>query len=72
MRRLSIRCLSLLWPLATSLAQVAAPNEAGVSMGHVHLNVRDVEADKKFWIAMGGTPTKLDDADVMKFPGVLI
>ena len=41
-------------------------------MGHIHLNVKDAEANKNFWIAMGATPAKLDDADIMKFPGVLI
>jgi catechol-2,3-dioxygenase len=27
-------------------------------MGHLHLVVRDVDAQKKFWIALGGTPVK--------------
>jgi catechol 2,3-dioxygenase-like lactoylglutathione lyase family enzyme len=31
-----------------------------------------VEATKKFWMVVGGTPTKIDGTDVMKFPGVLI
>lgn len=55
-----------------SHAQVSAPNDAGVAMGHLHLNVRDVEANKKFWIAMGGTALKFASFEVIKYPGVLI
>ena len=53
-------------------AQLAAPSEMGVSMGHVHLFVQDVEAAKKFWIAVGATPLKFGPNEAMKFPGVLI
>jgi aldose sugar dehydrogenase len=35
-------------------AQLAPPNASGVAMGHLHYRVRDVEANKKFWIALGG------------------
>src|SRR5258705_10380849 len=58
-------------PLA--LAQLAAPNSAGVSMGHLHLNVKDVEAAKSFFVdQLGATPVKLGNNDVMKFPGALV
>jgi catechol 2,3-dioxygenase-like lactoylglutathione lyase family enzyme len=64
--------LAMLIPARASWAQVAAPNDSGVSMGHVHFLVPDVEAAKKFWTAMGGVPGKLGPNDVFKFPGVLI
>jgi len=64
--------LAMLIPARASWAQVAAPNDTGVSMGHVHLIVQDVDAAKKFWTAMGGVPGKLGMNDVYKFPGVLI
>jgi catechol 2,3-dioxygenase-like lactoylglutathione lyase family enzyme len=67
-----ILSLVLLLPFARSWSQVSAPNEAGVAMGHVHLNVRDVDANRKFWTELGGTATKLDETTVMKFPGILI
>src|SRR3981081_510202 len=55
------------------LAQLPAPNAAGVSMGHLHLNVKDVEENKKFWVGqLGATPIKLGKNDGMKFPGVLV
>ena len=45
-------------PLA--LAQLPAPNAAGVSMGHLHLNVKDLDAAKSFFVdQLGATPLKL-------------
>jgi catechol 2,3-dioxygenase-like lactoylglutathione lyase family enzyme len=35
-------------------AQLSAPNPSGVAMGHLHYRVRDVDANKKFWVALGG------------------
>jgi catechol 2,3-dioxygenase-like lactoylglutathione lyase family enzyme len=63
---------AMLIPARASWAQVAKGNDAGVSMGHVHFLVPDVEAAKTFWTAMGGVPGKLGPNDVFKFPGVLI
>ena len=53
-------------------AQLLHPNGAGVSMGHLHYKVRDVEANKKFWIELGATPVKIDTREVLKFNSVLI
>jgi catechol 2,3-dioxygenase-like lactoylglutathione lyase family enzyme len=64
--------LALLIPARASWAQVSGPNDAGVSMGHVHFLVQDVDAWGKFWTAMGGVPGKLGPNDTYKFPGVLI
>ena len=58
-------------PAHASRVQLPAPNEAGVTMGHVHLNVRDIEASKKFYLGLGGTSAKLGSMEVIKFPGVL-
>ncbi len=54
-------------PAGVLRAQLAAPNDTGVTMGHVHLVVQDLEGGKKFWLAMGATPTKLGANEVMKF-----
>ena len=58
--------------LPMSWAQLYAPNQAGVSLGHWHTLVRDVEATRKVWVALGGMPMQIDGTDVIKFPGVLI
>lgn len=63
----------LLMPASALRAQLAPPNDAGVRMGHLHLNVHDVPANKNLFVTMGGTPVaKLGDFEVIKFPGVLI
>jgi catechol 2,3-dioxygenase-like lactoylglutathione lyase family enzyme len=59
-------------PATNSWAQTAPPNEMGVTMDHFHLNVRDLEAHKKFWTTLGGKPTKVGILDGFKFPGVII
>jgi catechol 2,3-dioxygenase-like lactoylglutathione lyase family enzyme len=41
-------------------------------MGHLHYHVRDVDANKRFWTALGGQAIKVGGTDVMKFPGVLV
>ena len=58
---------------ATVLAQLPAPNDAGVSTGHVHLIVKDVDAQKKAWIdAFGAEPAKAGALDLLKLPGIFI
>jgi catechol 2,3-dioxygenase-like lactoylglutathione lyase family enzyme len=57
---------------AVSRAQLAPPNHSGVSMGHVHYHVRDVEEHKKFWVGLGAQPIKVGDTEVMKLPEILI
>jgi catechol 2,3-dioxygenase-like lactoylglutathione lyase family enzyme len=73
MRKLiSVLSFIVLWPLGAAWAQLSPPNSLGVSMGHLHYNVRDVEANKKFWIALGATPVMMGAREVLKFPDVMI
>src|ERR1700722_13201809 len=66
MRRSLIWTISL-WLMAaglvtgTAFAQPFPPNDAGVTMGHWHLNSRDVEANKKIFVALGRTPVTRGD-----------
>ncbi len=54
-------------------AQLSPPNAAGVAMGHLHYVVRDVEANKAFWVTLGGKPMELDGtAQGILFPGVIV
>jgi catechol 2,3-dioxygenase-like lactoylglutathione lyase family enzyme len=54
-------------------AQLVAPNEAGVSIGHLHLLVTDPEAQKKVWIdALGAQPTKTGTLEMLRLPGVFV
>ena len=54
----------------TAGAQPYAPNEAGVTMGHWHLNSRDIDANKKIFVGLGGTAIKSGDIEIVRFPGV--
>src|SRR6188768_3912302 len=54
------------------VAQLSPPNSSGVAMGHLHYKVRDVEANMKFWVALGGKPSKFGTTDVVKFPDALV
>src|ERR1700752_1914822 len=63
----------------SALGQLAAPNAAGVAMGHLHYHVRDVEANRRFWLTLGGVvPAESPRAvlgpgtEVVRFPGVLV
>src|SRR5262245_36836158 len=63
--------LALLAPAAAS-AQPFPVNAAGVTMGHWHLNSRDVEATKKILVTMGGAAMKTGNFEIVRFPGVLV
>jgi catechol 2,3-dioxygenase-like lactoylglutathione lyase family enzyme/extradiol dioxygenase family protein len=53
-------------------AQLSPPNKLGVTMGHLHYNVRDVEANRKFWVTLGAKPVKIASREVLMLPGVMI
>jgi catechol 2,3-dioxygenase-like lactoylglutathione lyase family enzyme len=54
-------------------AQLVEPNQLGLRMGHVHLVVRDVDAQKAFWTTMmGGTIVRNGPLELIQFPGVYI
>lgn len=53
-------------------AQIAPANAAGVAMGHLHVQVPDVEASAAFWTRLGGTRIPVDGTTGVKFPGVLV
>jgi len=61
-------CLAV--PLA---AQLAPPNDAGVTMGHVHLYVKNVDAQTRFWTSiMGGKAVANEKLAMIQFPGVFL
>ena len=66
-RLLPALCLSAL-PM---LAQLPAPNAAGVSAGHDIMIVKDLEGANRFWNALGGQPSELGTLKLTKLPGVL-
>jgi catechol 2,3-dioxygenase-like lactoylglutathione lyase family enzyme len=70
--RLTLLLAVIIFSVVPATAQLAPPNKAGVAMGHLHYRVRDVEANKRFWVALGGRPIKIGDTEVMRFPDVFV
>lgn len=69
-RRFSSALFLVALPL---MAQLPAPNSAGVSAGHDVLRAKDVEAANRFWQALGGQPVQFAGRlNLIKFPGVLL
>jgi catechol 2,3-dioxygenase-like lactoylglutathione lyase family enzyme len=71
------KLISALWLISSlaagsAYAQPYAPNDAGVTMGHWHLNSRDVAANKKIFLAMGGTDGGAGPLQRVIFPGVVV
>ena len=56
-----------------SFAQLAGPNDAGVSMGHIHLTVPDPDSQIKGWgDVLGATATKDGFLNLLKLPGIFV
>ncbi len=53
-------------------AQPFTPNAMGVTMGHWHLSSQDIQANKKIFVAMGGTAVKAGAFEIVRFPGVIV
>jgi catechol 2,3-dioxygenase-like lactoylglutathione lyase family enzyme len=74
---MKIRVLVAVW-LAWALtagaaaAQPAPFNDIGVTMGHWHIVSRDVEANKKLFVAMGGKLFMPGGNPLIMFPGLYI
>src|SRR5262245_29298588 len=54
-------------------AQLAPPNQGGLTFGHVHLNVKDIELHKKLWVEhFGGVLVQKGPLVAIKLPNMLI
>ncbi len=66
-----IACL-LIVASGPASAQLSAPNAAGVAMGHLHYTVRDVAANKAFWLSLGGRSVRLGTTEGVAFPDAIV
>jgi catechol 2,3-dioxygenase-like lactoylglutathione lyase family enzyme len=64
--------ISSLLTAGTAAAQPAPFNEVGVTMGHWHIVSKDVEANKKLFLAMGGKLFMPGGNPLIMFPGLYI
>lgn len=54
-------------------AQLAPPNAAGVTYGHVHLNVSDIEVHKALWVEhFGGVVVQKGQLTAVRLPGTMM
>ena len=53
-------------------AQLATSNSAGVAVGHVHINAKDVEAQQRFFTMLGGVAVNNEKLQMMQFPGMYV
>src|SRR5216117_2136808 len=63
---------ALMLTAGTAVAQPAPFNAAGVTMGHWHIASKDVEANKKLFLAMGGKLYMPGGNPLIMFPGLYI
>ena len=71
--RLLLTTVALLSLVSPGYAQLAVPNEAGLTYGHVHLNVSDVEFQKQLWVEhFGGVVTQKGSLVAVRLPGFLV
>ena len=72
MRLLTLAAFALL-AAAPASAQLAAPNAAGVTYGHVHLNVVEMDVHTAIWTThFGGQIVTKGPLTVVKLPNILI
>ena len=66
--------LFLLTMSGTASAQLTAAKDGPIVYGHHHLNVSNLDEQKKFWTLLGGTIVKVgaSPAEIVKFPNVLM
>ncbi|HYZ85515.1 MAG TPA: VOC family protein [Bryobacteraceae bacterium] len=68
-----MRLLLLFGLLPALWAQLPAPGDSGVTMGHIHLLVRDIGAQQKFWTeVVGAKPYQLGRLRGVEVPGAII
>ena len=72
MRHLLIAALVFLLS-SPAYTHLAPQSQAGVTYGHVHLNVQDIEVHKKLWVEQfGGVVVQKGPLTAVRLPGMLI
>ena len=71
--RMALGAVSVVSLASPTAAQLAPPNKAGITYGHVHLTVRDMEVHKKLWVDhFGGVVVTKGPLTVVKLPNMLV
>jgi len=70
-----VAAVSVVAGASQASAQLIAAKDGPIVYGHHHLNVSNIEAQKKFFVeTLGGTAIKVgtNNAEIIKFPNVLV
>ena len=71
--RPALTAAALLFWVSPAFAQLAVPNDAGLTYGHVHLNVTDIELHKQLWVDhFGGVVIQKGPLVAVRLPGFLV
>ncbi len=71
--RLLLSAVALMSLVSPAYGQLAVPNAAGLTYGHVHLNVSDIELHKQLWVEhFGGVVTQKGSLVAVRLPGFLV
>src|SRR5258708_4920312 len=60
---------TLVLATAPAFAQLAPPNSLGATIGHIHINASDVEAQQRFWTLVGGKVMNREKIVMVHFAG---
>ncbi|MBM3738390.1 MAG: hypothetical protein FJW39_21620 [Acidobacteria bacterium] len=67
------RALALPLLCYAAFAQLPAPNQDGVAMGHLHLLVADPDAHRKIWVdVLGAKVAKRGNTELLVFPDAVV
>jgi len=65
--------VAVLVSVSSVSAQLAVPNDAGLTYGHVHLNVTDMELNKQLWVDhFGGVVVEKGPLTAIRLPNFLV
>ena len=71
--RILLTVFATLALVAPASAQLATPNDAGITYGHVHLNVSDMEVHKKLWVEhFDGVLVQKGPLTAIRMPNMLV
>jgi catechol 2,3-dioxygenase-like lactoylglutathione lyase family enzyme len=68
----SVAAAICLFVAAPAFAQLAPLNASGVAIGHVHINASDMDAQTRFWTAVGGKIVQREKLTMVQFPGIYV
>jgi catechol 2,3-dioxygenase-like lactoylglutathione lyase family enzyme len=65
--------VAILFFSSPAYTQLAVPNDAGLTFGHIHLNVSDPELHTRLWVKhFDGVVTQKNNLKAIRFPGFVL